>query len=83
MVIMKIGGLYASWCLQKKDRRTEEEKRIDFEIALVSWICAHAPWKDEYAEVHFETACMSRNFDEALKILDALRVLPEENEAGR
>ncbi len=68
---------------KRKDKRTDEEKRIDFEIALVSWICENAPWKDEYAATHFEAFCMSRNFDDALKILEALRVLPDDGEAGR
>lgn len=68
---------------KRKDKRTDDEKRIDFEISLVSWICENAPWKDEYAAIHFESFCMSRNYDDALKTLEALRVLPDEGEAGR
>ena len=56
----------------KWKKMTEEEKRDAFERELVWWIYQNAPWKDEYAPVHFKSSCMVGNYEDALEFLKNL-----------
>lgn len=67
----------------KWKRMSDQERHIHFEVELVSWICANAPWKDEYAEVHFESCCMTGNYWDALQILKKLSYDGLDDEAGK
>jgi len=67
----------------KWKKMTQEESQLAFEIELVSWVCDNAPWKDEYAPVHFESCCMTGNYWDALQILKKLSCDGIDDEAGK
>ncbi len=66
----------------KWKRMTQEAKRDAFERELVWWIYENAPWKDEYAPVHFKSSCMVGDYEGALGLLKKLSVVGEEKTAG-
>ena len=63
-------------------RMSQEEKRDAFDHELVWWIYENAPWKDEYAPVHFKGSCMAGNYESALELLKKLSVDGKEKTAG-
>lgn len=62
----------------KWKRMSPEEKRMNFEVEIVFWVCENAPWKDEYAPVHFKSKCMVGEYGDALKILKNLSVTDQD-----